>query len=167
MKEVTKTYEVYKYDELEKEIQEKLLEKEIEYCVESYCEDCLYDDMLYQAQELLQKYFGEKTKLNAIWYDLSYSQGSGAMIEFDLEYYNCNVTIKHNGFYYHERSFIIAENGNNYLNDKRYEYLKEKIVKMNIEFGEYGYNLIDDKNFIEQAKEQLQDNEYLKDGSIY
>lgn len=164
---ITRTYETYKYEELSKEIQEKLLEKEIEYCIESYCECFLYEDMLDYAGQLLQKYFGQKAKLNKICYDLSYCQGSGAMIEFNLYYYNCNVTIKQHGHYYHEYSFIIEENGENYLSDNRYKYLHDKIVDMNRELSKYGYNLIDWKNFTEQAKEQLEENTYLENGEIF
>lgn len=164
---ITKTYEVYKYEELSKEIQEKLLEKEVDYCVESYCECCLYEDMLDYARQLLKKYFGQKATLDKVWYDLSYSQGSGAMIEFNLDYYNCNVTIKQHGHYYHEHSFIIEENGDKYLSDNRYKYLYDKIVDMNYELSKYGYNLVNCENFTEQAKEQLEEQEYLENGEIF
>ena len=164
---ITKTYEVYKYEELSKEIQEKLLEKEVDYCIDSYCECCLYEDMLDYARQLLEKYFGQKAKLDKIWYDLSYSQGSGAMIEFNLTYYGCDLSIKQHGHYYHEHSFIIEENGENYLSDNRYKYLHDKIVDMNRELSKYGYDLINWENFTEQAEEQLEENTYLENGEIF
>lgn len=164
---ITKTYETYKYEELSKEIQEKLLEKEVDNCRDIYSDNYLYEDMLDYAKILLKKYFGQKAKLDKIWYDLSYSQGSGAMIEFDLTYYGCDLSIKQHGHYYHEYSFVIEENGENYLSDNRYKYLHDKIVNMNGELSKYGYNLIDWKNFTEQAKEQLEENTYLKNGEIF
>ena len=164
---VTKTYEVYNFDELSQEIQEKLLEKQINNCVEFYCEYSLKDDMNYEAEKLLEKYFGQKARLEDVYYDLSYCQGSGAMIEFDLTYYGCELSIKQNGHYYHEHSFVINEIGDKYLSDERYKYLHDKIVDMNRELGKIGYDLIDYKHFTEIAKEELLDKRFLENGEEF
>ena len=123
--------------------------------------------MTYYAQDLLQKYFGQKAEFKNVYYDLSYSQGSGAMIAFELEYYNSKISIKHYGHYNHEYSFILDYKSCNYLSDKREKYLKEKIANMNSELRIYGYELIDYKNFIDEAKDNLQEYKFLSNGEIF
>lgn len=167
MERITREYEVYKYEELDAKIQEQLLEKEIDDCINFYSDCCLLEDMKEYAKELLKKYFGEKAILKTVYYDLDYSQGSGAMIEFELKYYNSEILVKHYGFYYHERSFKLDYQNNDFLTDKRENYLELKIEEMNEEFTKEGYNLINYENFIEQAKENLYNYRFLIDGTIF
>lgn len=162
----TKTYKVYKYGELSEEIKEKVLRKEIEDCQDSYCEFSLEEDMKFKAEELLKKYFGENAKLLDVYYDLSYCQGSGAMIEFELRYYNCDIKVKHYGHYNHEYSFEINYNDYNWLGQKREDFLKDKIVEMNTELTNYGYELIDYDNFSDIALENLKEQEFLENGIL-
>lgn len=131
MRKVTKEYKVYKFKELEKEVQEKVLERYKQDEYEFYIDNILYDDMIDLAQYTLENYF-KGAKYNRIYYDLSYCQGSGAMVEFniDLKYLNnkykmltqeeiddlenfggTDVEIRHNNSrYYHERTFNIEWN---------------------------------------------------------
>jgi hypothetical protein len=166
MKEIIKTIKVYDFEELSKEIQEKLIEKEKKYQEETYCEDCLLEDMEQKATELLQEYFGEKAIFQATYYDLDFSQGSGAMIEFDLNYYNKNINIKQYGHYYHEYSFTI--NGD-YLGEKREKQLKEKIIKINKKLSKYGYDNI--MYFWDMPENEvieiLKENQYTENGNIF
>lgn len=128
MRKITKEYSVYKFEELSKDVQEKLIDRYIEISQECYIDNMLYDDMVELAQNTLQKYF-KGAEYDNIYYDLSYSQGSGAMIEFniDLKYLNnkynmlsqeeidglenfggTNIKVYHNNsHYYHERTFDI------------------------------------------------------------
>jgi hypothetical protein len=166
MRTETKTIKIYNFDELSEEVKRKLIEKEIEYQHEAYCEDFLENEMKYYANELLKKYFKEnKAELKNVYYSLSYCQGDGAMFEFDLYYYNKYVQIQQYGHYYHRYSFTIADNYE--LTEKQEKQLKEKVLKMFKEFEDYGWSLVDYKITEAEAIEILQENEYLEDGSIY
>jgi hypothetical protein len=166
MRTETKTIKIYNFDELSEDIRQKLIEKEIEYQHELYCEDWLESDMKYKANELLKKYFkNNKATLKQVYYDLSYCQGDGAMFEFDLYYYNKYVEIKHHGYYCHMRSFTIDTWE---LTEKQEKQLKEKVLKMFKEFEDYGWSLVDYRNFTEaEAIDRLREFEYLEDGTIY
>ena len=167
MKKITKSYNVYKFNELSEKIQEELLEKETSNCQNFFCEFFLKDEMEEKAKELLNIFFGKNAKFNRVLYDLSYCQGSGAMIEFKLKYYNSNISIKNYGLYSHEYSFIIDYDDYNYLNEKRENYLKEKIIKMNKDLAKYGYDLIDFDNFKDEAIVSLEDSLFLEDGTLF
>lgn len=157
---------IYNFDELSKDIQEKLIEKEKENQKELFLECFLLDEMQEKAKELLQKYFKNNAEFKNVYYSLSYCQGDGAMIGFDLKYYNKTLTIKHQGYYCHERSFRICEN-DFALSEKQEKKLKEKIIKINKELCEFGYNLIEYDISDEKVKELLQENEYFSNGEIY
>lgn len=47
-----------------------------------------------KSRILLEKYFKNNANFINVFYDLSYSQGSGAMIEFDLLYNKSIVKLK-------------------------------------------------------------------------
>lgn len=167
MREITQ--KVYEFHELDKDIQEKLIEKEREYQTESYCEDFLQNDMTEKAKELLQKYFKDKAVFSKIYYSLGYCQGDGAMIEFEVEYYGKLIYVKHDNYcrYYHERSFCLEYPNYDYLTDKQEEKLKEKIYNMNYELMKYGYELIESEYSREDIEDILSENEYFIDGTIY
>jgi glucan biosynthesis protein len=166
MRTETKTIKIYNFDELNEDIRKKLIEQELENQYEMYLECSLYNDMKEKASELLKKYFkNNNAELKDVYYSLSYCQGDGAMFEFDLYYYNKYVKIKHHGHYYHKYSFFIDTWE---LTEKQENQLKEKVLKMFEEFEEYGWKLVDIRNFTEaDAIEYLKSCEYLEDGSIY
>ena len=164
MEKITKTFDVYDFDELDKEIQNKLIEQEKANYSEDYCNYSLYDDMKEKAKELLEKYFKGKAEFKNIYYSLSYCQGDGAMIEFTLNYCNKIVNVKQYGNYYHERSFIIESYE---LSDKQEEQLKEKIYKMNCELANYGWKQIETTISDEEAKENLRQYKYFKNGKYF
>ena len=89
MRKVTKEYEVYKFNELEKDVQEEVLKRYKESEYDFYIDNDLYDDMVDLAQNTLENYF-KGAKYNNIYYDLSYSQGSGAMVEFNIDLKDLN-----------------------------------------------------------------------------
>ena len=146
MRKVTKEYEVYKFNELEKEVQEKVLERYMQYEYEFYVDNILYDDMIELAKDSLQNYF-KGAEYNNIYYNLSYSQGSGAMIEFNIDLKDLNnkykmltdeemkkcsdigyTTIKvyhNNSRYCHERTFDI-----DWCDFTTYDYMDEHCEDM-------------------------------------
>lgn len=164
-----KEIKIFEFDELSKEIQEKLLKKEMQNQLELYCQDCLKEDMEEKAKELLQENFGDKATLKDVYYDLSYCQGSGAMIEFDLIYYNKHLAIIHDdNLYCHENTFKIIEEYNEELTEKQYNQLEKKIYTINVMLKKIGYKLIENEYFFkENALEDLKTNEYLENGEIY
>lgn len=122
-KEIT----LYKFNELEKDIQKKLIEKEKEYQLDSYCDFCLKDDMTYCASELLIKYFKIDT-IDNVYYDLSYSQGSGSMIEFDINIKDLN-------------------NKYHILNEEEMRYIQDKGIINNIEIRHNNSNYYHEYTF--------------------
>lgn len=206
MEIITKKYEVFTFDELDEEIKEKLIKEQAQKELESYCEFCLFDDMENTAKELLQKYF-KGAIFTKTHYDLGYSQGAGAQINFDINIldlnkkYNflskkaikfidetgfCNYKIKQSGFYYHERAFTIIwydlddfSYYDDFLTDEEMKKENEKlekimeqfekdIIKMNQELTSQGYNIIeDDATFSKIAIDYLNEERFLKDGTIF
>lgn len=161
MEKVTKVYDVYKYEELDEEIKEKLLQEQARKELESYCEFCLFDDMENTAKELLQEYF-QGAVFDEIYYDLSYSQGSGAQINFDINILDLNkkynflskkalrfleatgfadFQIKQVGHYYHERAFSLKwyelddfSYYDDFLTDEEMKQENEKLEKIMEQF---------------------------------
>lgn len=152
---------VYDFKDLEKDIQDKLIEEEINNQVEMYCDSgMLYTDMEEKASDLLKEYFNVENGLNSVYYDLSYCQGSGSMIDFTINIedlnkkyhiltdeelrfikdYNIleNINIHHFGNYSHEYSFKIDYNDNFGCYD--YEDIKE-----DYNISEEDFNKIEDK----------------------
>lgn len=169
MKIVTKTFDIYKFDELSQDIKEQLIKKECEILTENYCDYYLEEDIAEEAKELIKKAFGEKAVFQAVHYSLGYCQGDGAMIEFDLNYCGKNVEIRHNSFchYYHENSFKIVEvDFDDELTHKQYQTLKEKIININKQLTKYGYSFIE-YDRTKEAIEQLNNYEFYKNGDIY
>lgn len=165
MRKELKEIEIYKFDELNEEIQEELIEKEIEFEYNNYCELELYEDMKAKAKSLLQKYFKNKAEFKGICYSLGYCQGDGAMIEFYLKYYNEDLQIKQYGHYYHYNSFTIENCWK--LSDERFNKLQNRICEMNQEFEKIGYNLIENCIDKESIVDLLKEYEYYKDGEKY
>lgn len=130
MKEVT--IKVYEFEELDEEVKAPLIARKCKELEDEYCDFVLEDDMHFYANEILGGKFDEKEfKLNSVYYDFSYSQGSGAMMEFegwdihtleklfpdhnltrdwiDNNIANFKIIVKHSGHYYHEYSFEFDE----------------------------------------------------------
>ena len=150
MRKIEKT--IYTFDELDKDIQEKLIEERKEGEYQSYIEFSLEDDMRCKARELVEEYFGKDSKFDGTYYSLTYSQGDGAMIEFTtytsvinyildggltyeeiktIESYGDTIKVEHNGSYYHEKSFTIDyESDYSYFTDENVEELETKIEKL-------------------------------------
>lgn len=167
MKTITKTFNIYEFDELSAEIQESLIQKEEENIRQADIEVFLEEEMNNLAELLLEENFGEKATLKNVYYSLCYSQGDGAMIEFDLNYCGKDVEVRHDPYcyYYHERSFEIIESDKE-LTELQYKTLKEKIIKINEQLTKYGYQYMEEDR-TEQAIEQLKECMFYENGEIY
>ena len=167
MQTVTKTFNIYEFDELTEDIKQKVIEREAEGIRQIEIEDFLREEMDFYAEQLLEEYFEGKAIFKNVFYSLSYCQGDGAMIEFDLKYCNKNVKIRHDkGRYYHENSFGILEEYGEELTEKQYKQLHEKIYNINKQLTKCGYAFIEEDR-TEQAIEQLKDCMFYENGDIY
>lgn len=149
MRKITKEYKIYKFYELSKETQNIVLENLMQSEYNDYCEFYLHDDMSMYAEELLGKNF-QGAEFKDVFYDLTYSQGSGSMIEFSIDFEDINkkyrmltkkeiekiesvgytnIEVKHFGHYSHEYSFNFDwQDYTCYL--ENFEKTQEKIDKM-------------------------------------
>ena len=156
---------VYKYEDLDKEIQEKLLDKEIEEQLECYCEDCLYDDMENTGRDLLMKTFNvsyEDTDnmLRKVYYSLGYCQGDGAMMCFNI---NIDVLNKRYNLYNEEEMRLIKDKDlisciKVYHSDNLYYHEYTFDIDYNDNFGYYDYEDIkDDYNISEEEYKEMEE----------
>ena len=196
MRTIEKTITLYKFDELLPHIQENILESRINNELEFYIDTQLYVDMVNEATEVLKTHFPE-AQYSEVYYDLSYSQGSGSMIAFKISLPDLNkkynvipqdykqtddsytmedimIDIYHNNnFYYHEQSFGIDWSATcdydlDIMIDELVAKARKDIVRMNQELTTRGYNLIEDKElFKELALNYLNELEFTEDGEIY
>lgn len=142
--------EIYNFDELSKDIQEKLIEKRQDDDYNFYCDFELEEDMENIAKNLLNEYFKGAT-FKQVFYDLSCRQGSGSMIEFTIYLEDINkkyksltkkeinkisnlggtqINVYHNdNLYCHENSYDI-ECQDYTVYDNNLEKIQEKIDNM-------------------------------------
>lgn len=178
MRTIEKT--IYNFNELEKEIQEKLIKEEKECSFNSYMECCFHDDMVDKATELVNNYFGNSSNFVDTYYSLSYCQGDGAMIEFDIDIKDLNnkykvftddeveflkqkdvintIRVRHNNnFYYHEYTFGIDHD---YYNDWEFEDIKD-----DFNITEDGFNTLWDRfdKLTDDSDKHYTDSEFIKD----
>lgn len=153
---------VYKFDELEKDIQERLIEVQEQDDYQFYLDYELDCDMNDIAQNLLEESF-KGAEYRHVYYDLSFSQGSGAMIEFDIDLkdinskykmlskkeitrlenirFNTEVRVYHNdNLYYHENTFDVDYEDCTFYNDNM-EDIGRTIDEMIKRFGEDIYSM--------------------------
>lgn len=147
---------LYKFNELNKEVQEKLIEQEIEEQAMFYCESFLQTDMDEQANILIEKYFNINTNATA-YYDLSYSQGSGSMINFTINFEDINK--KYKIFNNEEMRFIkdhsIINDVEIYHDDHLYYHEYTFSIKYCDNFGYYDYE--DIKNDYKISKKNFEE----------
>lgn len=180
MRIVSKEYELYTFDELSNDVKEKLIERERQYQLETYCDLDLYDDMGLKASDLLNDYFDITSDYLKTYYDLSYCQGSGAMVEFDINIVDLNnkynvfskeeiafitdkgivndIRIRHNdNHYYHEYTFNIDYD---YYNDYSYEDIKDSYG-----ITEKDFETLDDRFYklVDTYNKHYTESEFVKD----
>lgn len=150
--------EIYNFNELTEEVQEMLIEKERENILNDYIYYYLEDDMIDEGKKLLNEYLNGAI-LDSVKYDLSYSQGSGAMIEFTINFEDINkiynivsdeelrfitdksiindIEVKHNdNMYYHEYTFSV--NYDNYMYQYDFDDVKDDYKITREEFYSLG-----------------------------
>ena len=195
MKQVT--INIYDFKELDKNIQERLIEDEAERQADIYYETLLNNDMQDYACKLLRDTFKDSLFLD-VCYDLSCGQGSGAMIEFDINIEALNnkykiltkkeiekieetgfttISVKHWGNYCHALSFDIDYQDYTFYIDnfdktqeklnKMIEKFKEDIIDMNEQLTKKGYEYMDFVSDRETLIDILEENKYLKNGTVY
>lgn len=180
MRIVSKEYKLYTFDELSDDVKQKLIERERQYQLETYCDLDLYDDMGSKASDLLNDYFGITSDYLKTYYDLSYSQGSGSMVEFDINIVDLNnkynvfskeemafitdkgivndIRIRHNdNYYYHEYTFSIDYD---YYNDYSYEDIKDSYG-----ITEKDFETLDDRFYklVDTYNKHNTESEFVKD----
>ena len=160
MKIITKEYKVYDFDELKEDVKEKVVERFQEQNAEDYREYYLEYDMEYNAQELLEKHFGKDVKLDRVYYDLSYCQGSGCMIAFTINIEDLNK--KYNVLTDEEMRFVqdkgIINEIKIYHNDNHYCHEYTFSIEYIDNFGYYDYEDIKDEyNITEEYFNVLED----------
>ena len=176
MRKITKN--IYKYNELKEEVKEKVSERIKEEEQEFYNEVCLEEDMKTFGNEYIKDTFGIDPDYLKVWYDLSYCQGSGAMVEFDITIYDLNnkyhiftdeemrlindkgfintIKVRHdNSSYYHAYSFSI----NYYYDNFDYEY---DDIKDDYNISEDEFNTIENR-----LDKLLDDTKLCSDPSIF
>lgn len=160
MEKIIKEFYVYKFDELSEQAKEQAIEKEKQAQEELYCDTCLLDDMNYEASELLKEYFNIEDAKDNIYYDLSYSQGSGAMVEFTI-----NIEDLNNKYHIYNDEEIrlikdksIVNDIKIYHNDNYYYHEYTFDINYDDDFGYYDYEDIkDDYNISEEDFNKMQD----------
>ena len=170
MRKVVKEYNIYKYDELSDDVKQKVYDEWKQKLNDDFCEWELELWMDDEADILLEEYFGKNVCKNIkCLYDLSYSQGCGAMVEFDINIKDlnnkykiftddeieflsqkdvyCDIRVRHsNSSYYHEYTFNIDYD---YYNEWDFDDIKEDFNITESEFAtleDRFYKLVDDSD---------------------
>lgn len=180
MKKIIKEITVYEFEELNKDIQDSLIENEKKIAYEDYMDYIFEEDMDIMVRELVSKYFGDNTEFVDCYYDFSYSQGSGSMIEFTINIADLNKKYKifsddeirfmldkdiindirvihDSNRYCHEYTFMI---NHDYYNDWEFDDIKEEYDISKKEFDTIDnrfYKLVDIYNKHKTESQFVQD----------
>lgn len=166
----TQEINVYKYEELDENTREKVLnyfrEHNDFYFLEEYLTELLKEELKKNKIEVVQDL--------KVFYSLGYCQGDGFCFIGDFKFKGYNVRIKHNSFYYHKKSTDITlydDEGNEDF--KGYKSLEEEFKTIYYKICDIcekeGYSYIESENSEESIKETIEANEYefYKDGRIF
>lgn len=166
METITKTYKVYKIDELTEKAQEKARKQ--------YNDDIEYPFLQANLRENIHEELKEAgyTELSTIifLYSLSHCQGDGLMFEGTIADKKGNTyTIKHSGHYYHERSTTIEARNKkgDYLDHTKWN--ESFYVPLCNKIAQRGYDEIEWLTSMENFIETCEANEYvfLEDGTLF
>lgn len=162
MKTITRTINLYTFDELSKEAKERALQSHRETNEYYFLEDCMANRLHELLEENGIKDMNDTSKPGTtptpVMYSLSYCQGDGAMFEGAFEWKGYTITIKHSGRYHHYNSKDITindEEGND-INGQIYEDFNALYIDICKELERYGYDFIEyedsEENFAEQCE---------------
>lgn len=158
----TKTINIYEFEELKPEIQEKVLNY--------FRNNNEFPFLSEELTELLKEKL-EESKIGyndslKIYYSLSYCQGDGFCFIGDFDYKDYKVLIKHIGNYYHSNSVSIdivkTDTEGNEINAEENIYIEFKELYKSIcrLCENQGYAEIEYENSEECIKENIKANEY-------
>lgn len=161
-----KLINVYEFEELKPDVQEKVIydfRGQNEYSF-------LSDDLNYQLMKLLKKYKIKYDDLK-LYYSLSYCQGDGLCFIGTFNFKGFSFTINHTGHYYHKNSteiFIedyseddeLTEMISNKVKDSVEQEFKEIYFKICEKLERLGYEMIEYEDSEEHIKEIIEINEY-------
>lgn len=157
----TRTYKVYKIDELPKEAREKAIEK--------WREDMDYPFLEEMVQEELEELLKDNNIKGdpTVQYSFSYCQGDGAMFYGSFEWNNIIINIKHSGHYYHAYCKTVDYDYSQLPKEpteKQQEKLEAEFEQIYIDICEklekYGYNIIKEEDKEENIIETMRINDY-------
>lgn len=166
MKTITKKYKVYNFEELSPEAKETALENYNEDLDYPFLTDDLTDLILEELKEKGLKVSGEITP----YYSLSHCQGDGLMFEATLEDKKGNIfTVKHSGFYSHERSTNISGTDQEGNEIDTTDFEENIYIPICIRAAKNGYDILEYEGGEENFKELCQDNgwTFLADGTMF
>jgi hypothetical protein len=169
MKEVTKTYQVYTFDELPNGIREKVIQKWYE--SEDY--PFLTEELTELTKSLLEENKIEFSNLS-LQYSLSYSQGDGLCFTGDFIHKGINYRLTHNYRYYFASSVTVEktdpetdeQDSISFKNPDEFMQLYLKIAK---EVERQGYSILDYRMNFEEFSEHCEANnyEFLESGEFF
>ena len=158
----TKTINLYSFDELSKEAQEKA---RVEYNTSKDQDNYLLTEFLEERLQDLLKENKIKSDNVKIMYSLSYCQGDGVMFSGNFNWGTWKVDIKHSGHYYHSNSKDIemyqVDDESIYPEQHtldKFEKIYQSICK---ELEKYGYDIIETEDSMENFKENCEANDFL------
>jgi hypothetical protein len=170
MRTETRQHNVYKFDELKKETQEKVINRFREQNEIEFLEESLTDYMFQLLEEHNLKPLNDDAKL---YYSLTYCQGDGVCFvgRFNSPL-NYLIVINHKGNYYHKRSVeisIMDETGEELQDEKVFNIFKNLYEEICDKIEKQGYAIIENENSEETIKEniELNDYEFLENGEVY
>lgn len=167
MRQFTTTHTVYKFEELEREAQERALNDFRER--ESF--NWLTDELQEELARLLKQHGLKYDELPRLYYSLNYSQGDGAMFEGTVYWKSYTATIRQSGYYYHfnSKSFDLesTKTGKD-ATVERYAEFDDLYIDICRELERTGYQIIEDASSDESIKELIEVNgyEFYSDGRL-
>jgi len=155
MRTETKKINIYKYEELSKEGQEKALNNHIE----NNQYDFLKEGLAEYARELLKEKGVSIENDFEVMYDFSYSQGSGSQLNGIFRIKDTIICIGNSGNYYHEKAINYTEEnkeGEELETFKHYNLFQEIFKAVT----KQGYSYIEGEDSEENFKDLCDVNEY-------
>jgi hypothetical protein len=167
MKKITKTYEVFKFEELSQKAKDKARTNFNEGNGYEFLTEFL-TEILYDQLKKYKIFYNKDCKVQC---SLSRCQGDGAMFTGSFDWGKYTITITHLGRYYHSNSKIIL------ISDESGEYASEKVsekfekIYQNIcsVLENDGYKYIEHEDSEEHMQNMCDANDYtfLSDGTMF
>lgn len=180
MRKIEKT--IYDFDELNESVKEELIEDKKKSDYDFYMEYLFHDDIGSIASDLINDYFGITSNYLKTYYSLSYCQGDGAMIEFDINIKDLNnkykifsdeeirfltdkgivnnIEVRHNSnHYYHEYTFGIN------FNYYDMGYTSSDVIDEGYQITDDEFNTLEDRLYklLDDSNKHYTDSEFIKD----